>query len=312
MVQIAPTAEIVGPVLLEDGVVIGDRARIIGPTWLGQKVRVGESVTVRESALWEASEVAEGAWIQSSIVAKGEGVAPGESLVSRFRLGSDVEIAPGLQFLPEDRAVASNVRRGYEASKRVLDALLAGVGLLLLAPLFAVVALVIRLDSRGPVFYRELRCGRWGREFEVLKFRTMGIDASQEQLALRAASEVDGPMFKISVDPRVTRIGRFLRMSSIDELPQLVNVFRGEMSLVGPRPLKIEEMSWAPQWRDLRLTVLPGLTGLWQLRSRSSGSFDDWIKNDVGYVLGPPTLAGDLRILFETVVAWLTGRSRGS
>jgi lipopolysaccharide/colanic/teichoic acid biosynthesis glycosyltransferase len=174
------------------------------------------------------------------------------------------------------------------------------------------VALVIRLDSRGPVFYRETRCGRWGREFDLLKFRTMGVAASREQIALRAASEVDGPMFKIRADPRVTRIGRFLRTSSIDELPQLVNVLRGEMSLVGPRPLKFEEMSWAPQWRDLRLSVRPGLTGLWQLRSRNSKVFDDWIKHDVAYVHGPPTLTGDVKILVETVAAWLTGRSRSS
>ena len=155
------------------------------------------------------------------------------------------------------------------------------------------------------MIFAQQRCGRWGREFRMYKFRTMIEGAEQLHARLTEHNEVDGPMFKIERDPRVTIVGRFLRRTSLDELPQLFNVLKGDMSLVGPRPLAMKEMKCSPSWRDIRLSVKPGITGSWQVESRGS-RFHDWIEHDILYVLNH-SLWLDLRILLKTARVAVTG-----
>jgi lipopolysaccharide/colanic/teichoic acid biosynthesis glycosyltransferase len=183
------------------------------------------------------------------------------------------------------------------------------LGLLIGLPLIAAIALAIKLDSRGPVFFVQRRCGKGGREFPMAKFRTMSTDAESRKAELADRNEAEGPMYKIRADPRVTRVGRLLRKTSLDELPQLWNVLRGEMSLVGPRPLIMEEMSWSPKWRDIRLEVKPGITGPWQVYARNEPGFRSWIEHDIDYVRNR-SFATDLHLLALTA-GTLVGKGRG-
>jgi len=193
----------------------------------------------------------------------------------------------------------------YNALKRIIDIVGDIVGILLFIPIFILVPLIIKFDSPGPVFYIQRRCGQNGREFKMYKFRSMVKDA--EVLRAGLQSEVGGSVFKIENDPRVTRVGRLLRRTSIDELPQLFNVLKGDMSLVGPRPLSAEEMSGDKEWRELRLRVNPGITGLWQVKARDSRKFEDWIRYDTEYVINQ-SLFLDIKILLMTVKAVIRGR----
>ncbi len=163
------------------------------------------------------------------------------------------------------------------------------------------VALAIRLTSRGPALFRQVRIGRDGRAFRVFKFRTMFVDAEQRLSELRAHNETDGLLFKIANDPRVTPIGRFLRRTSIDELPQLLNVLTGDMSLVGPRPLPVQNEDFVGDARR-RLLVRPGITGLWQVSGRSDTSWEDAVRFDLYYVENW-SLTLDLTIMLRTVLA---------
>jgi len=193
------------------------------------------------------------------------------------------------------------------AAKRTFDLAGAAVGLLVVAPLFGAIALAIALDSRGPVIFRQIRVGKDGRPFEVRKFRTMVPDAEAQVDELRAHNEADGPLFKLRDDPRVTRVGRMLRRTSLDELPQLLNVIRGEMSLVGPRPaLPMELLEWE-QTLHARLRVKPGITGMWQVSGRSDSSFEAYSRLDLYYV-DNWSLFNDLTILAKTVPTVLFGR----
>ncbi len=184
-------------------------------------------------------------------------------------------------------------------AKNLLDRLAAGTGLLLLAPLFAVVAIAIKISDPGPVFFRQPRVGREGRIFRVWKFRTMYTDAEERRAALLDQNESDGHLFKIRQDPRVFPLGRLLRNSSIDELPQLINVVKGEMSLVGPRPLPADDGDYLGDVRR-RLLVRPGITGLWQVSGRADLSWDEAVRLDLYYV-DNWSLAYDLSILWRTV-----------
>ncbi len=200
------------------------------------------------------------------------------------------------------------VRRGWRtAAKRAFDIVLAVSAVVATALVLAVVALLIKLDSPGPVLFKQARVGRNGRIFRVLKFRTMVVDAEARMAELRDRNEADGPLFKMTHDPRVTRVGRVLRKMSIDELPQLWNVVRGEMSLVGPRPaLPSEVEGWHPELHE-RLRVKPGMTGMWQVNGRSSASFAEYMRLDLYYV-DNWSLTTDLTILAKTVPAVLASR----
>jgi len=187
------------------------------------------------------------------------------------------------------------------AMKRVADVAIASVALVLLSPLMLLIALAIRIDSPGPVLFRQRRVGKGGKHFEVFKFRSMieGADAEQETL-LQQAEEADGRRFKLKDDPRVTRSGRFLRRTSLDEVPQFYNVLRGEMSVVGPRPALPEEVAQYQEWHKKRLELVPGMTGLWQVSGRSEIPFDEMVLLDVYYIENW-SLGLDLRILLQTI-----------
>ena len=204
---------------------------------------------------------------------------------------------------------APRLTRSSRLAKRALDAVASGASLVLLAPLFLAIALALKLESRGPVFFRQVRAGRDGTPFEVFKFRSMYEDAEARKADLQAVNDADdGVMFKIHHDPRITRTGRFIRRYSLDELPQLINVVRGEMSLVGPRPLILPETAaLAETWHQRRLDLRPGLTGPWQVSGRSDIPFQDMVRFDYQYVAGW-SLVRDLEILLATVPAVLSGR----
>ncbi len=192
--------------------------------------------------------------------------------------------------------------------KTLIDRASAAIGLLLLSPLLLLIAAFIKLGDRGPVFFRQARVGREGKTFRVWKFRTMYSDAEERLAGLVDQNESDGLLFKIKGDPRVTRIGRYLRASSVDELPQLINVLVGQMSLVGPRPLPAEDGDFLGDVRR-RLLVRPGITGLWQVSGRSDLSWDDAVRLDLYYV-DNWSLTFDLTILWRTVGVVL--RSKGA
>ncbi|MFE9050785.1 exopolysaccharide biosynthesis polyprenyl glycosylphosphotransferase [Streptomyces rubiginosohelvolus] len=204
--------------------------------------------------------------------------------------------------------IAPPLRGGPQAMvKNVLDRTGALFGLLALAPLLLAVALSVRLSSRGPVFHRQVRQGQHNRPFTMWKFRTMVADAEQLKAQLAVVNEVDGPLFKMRSDPRVTPVGRMLRRTSIDELPQLVNVLLGHMSLVGPRPPLPEEASRYDEREHRRLTVKPGLTGLWQVSGRSDLSWQETVSLDLWYV-DNWSVAADMGLLARTVRAVTDGR----
>jgi exopolysaccharide biosynthesis polyprenyl glycosylphosphotransferase len=192
------------------------------------------------------------------------------------------------------------VKRGFDL---VVSALVAVVGL----PIWALLALAIKLDSRGPVIFVDRRIGVGEREFGMLKFRTMVADASALQPGLEDDNEAGGALFKIREDPRVTRVGRFLRRFSLDEIPQVVNVLKGEMSLVGPRPLPLRDYQLLEDWHRRRYAVLPGMTGLWQISGRSGLTFDDLVRLDFTYIENW-SIWLDISIIVKTIPAVITRR----
>jgi exopolysaccharide biosynthesis polyprenyl glycosylphosphotransferase len=193
------------------------------------------------------------------------------------------------------------------ALKRATDVLIAGLGLILISPLMLLIALLIKLESPGPVIFRQTRVGRGGQRFTLHKFRSMREGAESEQEALTDLNEASGPLFKMREDPRRTMLGRLLRRSSLDELPQLYNVLRGEMSLIGPRPALPAEVERYQEWHKKRLQTWPGITGLWQVSGRSELSFDEMVLLDIYYTENWSLLL-DLQIAVRTVPAWLLGK----
>ena len=192
--------------------------------------------------------------------------------------------------------------------KRLLDILAAASLLILLAPMLLIVAMLVQLDSVGPAFFIQERVGLNKRKFQMYKFRTMVANAEKQQLDLEKLNEADGPVFKIKEDPRITRVGKYLRKASIDELPQLLNVLKGDMSLVGPRPLPIRDCEGFDQgWLHRRFSVRPGITCLWQVHGRSSTTFGRWMELDMQYI-DNWSLWLDLKILAKTLPAVFAGR----
>ena len=309
-VKISPKAYLLGPVIIGDSCEIKDWAQIVGPAVIGNRCRISEEALIRESILWGGVSLSNKSKIEYSII--GEGAEIPDNFHSR-----NMVLLNGLTFkdanlIPSDHSIKGIVslsdiistigsrQKIYEISKRIMDVTLSAFGIILLFPLFLLIAIAIKMDSPGPIFYIQKRCGKGGGLFGMLKFRTMVANAERLQKELIAKNEIDGPIFKMPNDPRVTRLGRILREISFDEIPQLYNILKGEMSLVGPRPLIMDEMKFSPSWRDTRLQVRPGITGLWQIQGRSDAPFHDWVRYDIGYVKNR-SLWMDIKILLKTI-----------
>ncbi len=305
--NIHPTAQFYGPVIAHADVEVGAHAVILGPTVLGSGARVGAGATVAQSIVWHQMQIPPGEVVTRRVVAghpELEHAAPPEPRAAALSLS-----------LPETPGEAGNELFAtetpggrYAPLKRATDFLLALAGLIVLMPLFVVVALILKLTSPGPLFFGHDREGRGGRVFRCWKFRTMVDRAHTLQRKLYAQNSVDGPQFKLPNDPRVTLVGRWLRATNIDELPQLFNVLCGDMSLIGPRPSPFRENQICVPWRNARLAVRPGITGLWQVcrHERAAGDFHQWIHFDMLYVRHLSFWL-DLRILLATAVT-LSGR----
>jgi exopolysaccharide biosynthesis polyprenyl glycosylphosphotransferase len=234
--------------------------------------------------------------------------------------GVEFRVVPDLFELSFDRVNVANLSgipliglkelslKGWNlVLKRASDLALVLLAAPVLLPLAGLIALAIKWDSPGPAIFKQRRVGKDGKLFTAYKFRTMVVDAEERKAELARLNESDGPSFKIRNDPRMTRVGRFLRRSSLDELPQLWNILRDEMSLVGPRPPLPEEVARYDDWHRRRLEVKPGLTGLWQVLGRSDTSFDEMVRLDIYYAENW-SQGMDLRILLETIPAVLSGK----
>lgn len=197
-------------------------------------------------------------------------------------------------------------RKSYWRKKRIVDVIVSSLGLVVLSPLLLLIALVIWLDDpAGSPIFCQTRVGRHKKEFTMYKFRTMHVDAEQRLAELQKYNEKDGPVFKIAKDPRITRVGGFLRKTSLDELPQLVNVLKGDMTLVGPRPPLPKEVEQYSRYAEMRLSITPGLTCLWQTHPRRDEiSFDEWMDMDIAYI-GTRSLTQDVKMLFRTLLTML-------
>jgi exopolysaccharide biosynthesis polyprenyl glycosylphosphotransferase len=237
-----------------------------------------------------------------------------EGRVVRIPLGEAGLTVPGARLEDFDGIVVGSLVYGPDRAlsllaKRLLDAALSAAALIVLSPVFLVTTLVLlRLDGR-PVLFRQTRVGLHGRTFEVVKFRTMVPDAEEQLPALAALNEIRGHAFKVTDDPRLTRSGRFLRRTSLDELPQFWNVFRGQMSLVGPRPPLPSEVAEYDVWHRRRLSMKPGITGLWQVEARREPDFDRWVAVDLAYI-DRWSLWLDVKILARTIPAVFAGEGR--
>lgn len=297
--DVDPSARLFGPVILQDGASIGPRVTVVGPAVIGPGARVECDAMVAQC-----------------VVGPGAVIAAGQTLRHRAVFGAASEAGPAATPTPSWEPLLTSAvecseaqdRRGRRAGgyanvKAAFDVTASALGLLLLSPLLLIIAALVKLGSKGPVFYRDMREGKGGRVFHCLKFRTMCAGADALQRELLADNQVDGPQFKMSCDPRVTPLGRILRNLNLDELPQLLNVMFLEMSLVGPRPSPFRENQTCVPWRDGRLSVRPGITGLWQVcrNRRAQGDFHQWIHFDLLYVRHM-SFAVDLKILAATAL----------
>ncbi|MBE0534947.1 MAG: sugar transferase [Phycisphaerae bacterium] len=278
-------ARIVGSAAFGRGVRIGDGAVIVGPAVLGDGVHIGDRAIVKGAIVARQAHIPAGAVVRDRVVTD-----------SRAFEGNGAVETPRRKHVLRNFAENGGFERDYFRTwrtwsypryiKRLFDVAASSAILLLFVPFFPVVAAAIKFSSPGPVFYRARRQGLGGKAFDCLKLRTMVPTAEGMQEKLRAVNQVDGPQFKMENDPRVNAVGRFLRDTNLDEIPQFINVLRGEMSVIGPRPSPEHENAGCPQWRYARLSVRPGITGLWQLcRTREEGKdFQEWVHYDSTYV----------------------------
>ena len=195
----------------------------------------------------------------------------------------------------------------YEKIKRFFDICLSAAALVVLSPLLLVIAILIYLEDKGPVIYSQTRVGKDGRAFKLYKFRSMCVDADEKLKDLQKLNERDGPVFKIRDDPRVTKVGKFIRKTCIDELPQLVNIIKGDMSIVGPRPPLPNEVEQYNSYQKQRLLVVPGLTCYWQIKKGEETTFDEWVELDLKYIKERSILL-DFRLILLTFKVILSGK----
>ncbi len=194
-----------------------------------------------------------------------------------------------------------NGSRFYEFTKRLIDITCSLIGLIILSPIFIITAIIIKVTSKGSVIFSQKRVGKCGIEFDMYKFRSMVFNAEELKKELVSKNEMSEPMFKMKCDPRVTKIGKFIRKTSIDELPQLWNVLKGDMSLVGPRPSLPQEVMHFQKWMYKRLSVKPGLTCYWQVSGSNKIDYEEWMKLDVKYI-EERNIFIDIKLIFKTIV----------
>jgi lipopolysaccharide/colanic/teichoic acid biosynthesis glycosyltransferase len=300
---ISPDSRLFGKVLLGKNTRIGSDAVIVGPAIIGDDVKIESGVVIDSSIIGPGVRVPRNRLVRNCIVKdpQHDWKRPARTK-SNYREHTSYPMYDLSLLQSAHGPFRSWPRFSYAGSlKRIADCLAAMVVLILFAPLLPCVALAIKLNSPGPVFYRDKRQGLHGKAFGCLKFRTMVTGAHEIQEKLRVVSQVDGPQFKMEDDPRISTVGRFLRETYIDEIPQFFNVLLGQMSIVGPRPSPEAENTLCPFWRDARLSVRPGITGLWQLyRTRQPmKDFQEWIHYDTEYVRNL-SLKMDLRTCWQT------------
>ncbi len=303
---------IIGPVVIGDNCKIESGAQIIGPTVIGHRCSIKEDTMVRESILLNDVSLSKCVKVEYSIVGNNTEIPKKKYFTGKIILKDKIEngdfnllshfkidglVRPTFGLLIQKLNWLS-----YRVGKRTLDLAGSLLGLVIFSPLFLIISLIIKWDTPGPVFYSQWRCGKDGKEFRMLKFRTMITNAENTHETLKKYNESDGPMFKMTNDPRITRVGNVLRKTSLDELPQFLNVLKGDMSLVGPRPLIMEEMKFNASWRLFRLQVKPGITGLWQIGGRSDAPFHEWINYDIRYIKSQ-SLWLDIKIILKTAVS---------
>jgi lipopolysaccharide/colanic/teichoic acid biosynthesis glycosyltransferase len=298
--NIPENSRCVGRVLLCDNIQIGQNVTIIGPTIVCRNVRIRQGAVINSSIIGPAVSVPENRLVNNTILketsqnekSKVGGYGRTISSVHDNNMSKDA-----------DMTYRSWPKFSYvRCIKRIIDCALALIVLILFAPLMPFIALAIKLSSPGPVFFKDKRQGLHGREFNCIKFRTMIVGAEKIQEKLKSVSHVDGPQFKMINDPRLSAVGAFLRETYIDEIPQFFNVLLGQMSVVGPRPSPESENTLCPYWRDARLSVRPGITGLWQIcRTRvPMKDFQEWILYDTEYVRNL-SLKMDMWICWKTI-----------
>lgn len=313
--SIHPLARLVGPVVLHAGSVIEKNVTIVGPSVIGRHARVAAGSTVVHALVASSTQIPPRSHVAHRVVV-------GDWIETQGREKPNTQKRPtflgagaprNLHELSSSlfsRRSALLGKRAWALVKRSLDVLLSGIALVVLSPVFLIVLILIKLDSAGPALFCHHREGAGGKDFPCFKFRTMIPDAHLKQRELYAGNEADGPQFKLEHDPRVTRLGSFLRRTNIDELPQLLNVLLGHMSLIGPRPSPFRENQICVPWRRARLSVRPGLSGLWQICRdiREGNDFHQWIYFDLLYVQHRSFWL-DAKILAATVLT-LGGRWR--
>lgn len=298
---------------------INSSTKLVGKVLLGENVRLGpDTVIVGPAIICNDVKVGGNAVISSSIVGSGILVPENQLLFNKiireqkidWKAVSGVRERKFQQKYSADLKRLSCVENEYKRwprfsyarfTKRIADFIISLIVIILFAPIFPIIALVIKITSPGPVFYKDKRQGLHGKEFNCLKFRSMIIGADKIQDKLRCVNQLDGPQFKMDDDPRISKVGNFLRETCIDEIPQFFNVMFGHMSIVGPRPSPKSENTIRPSWRYTRLSVRPGLTGLWQIcRTReASKDFQEWIHYDTKYVR-------DLSLRMDLWICWRT------
>jgi len=304
-ITISDSARLYGRILFGRNVSISQNAIIVGPTIIGSNVKIGSSAVIHSSIIGPGVCVPQNQLVQNCIV---KGPQCDWKRLTRYKNNNSKQICyptSDLHYQPRANDTFRTWPRISYARclKRFADIVAAVFVLILFAPILPIIALVMKLTSRGPVFFKDTRQGLHGKSFSCLKFRTMLVGADKLQDKLRIISQVDGPQFKMEDDPRLSGVGKFLRDTYIDEIPQFFNVLFGQMSVVGPRPSPEAENTLCPSWRDARLSVRPGITGLWQVcRTRQPmKDFQEWIHYDTKYVR-------DLSLNMDLWICWRTAK----
>lgn len=310
--DIHASARLFGRVVCGRGIKIGAGAVVSGPVMLGDDVKIGAKAVVRNSVVAAGLAVPDGAILENRVVENEEQLFESrpEAATGTFHVGAENRLQMADTY-GSHRFKTWPLFSYAKFWKRLFDIITAVIVLTLFLPAVPFIALAIKFTSPGPVFFRDRRQGLYGRYFNCLKFRTMTSDASRLQEHLRELNQVEGPQFSIRDDPRTNVVGKFLRETFIDEVPQFFSVLLGRMSVIGPRPSPESENTQCPRWRDARLSVRPGITGMWQVcRTRAWGrDFQEWIKYDVTYVRRL-SFKVDLWICWRTVVKILRAFGR--